>query len=114
MDLKLMKSHGQHAIGFVDIFELDNYKKATCIVNYLPMFNELYRHVHVTILIEGKSGDWTDCEVKELLNDICDYVKEKENDKFKYGNKLSYINTQMFYIDKIKNFELLNHGDFAF
>ena len=113
MNLKLKESRGQDAIGFVDIYELDYDKNATCIVNYLPMFDESYCHVYVTVLLEGERREWTKGEISEILNGLCEDVELNEEKKFETGKKLSYVNYQLIYIDKIENFDSI-HGDFSY
>lgn len=113
MNLKLKESRGQYELGFVDIYELDDYKNATCIVNYLPMFDESYCHVYVTIFFEGEKNHWTKGEVSDIMYFLCEDVKLNEEKKFKSGKKLSYVNYQLIYGDKIKNLDSL-HGEYSY
>jgi len=115
MKFKLKTSQGQLEIGFIDMYELEYSKKAICVVNYLPQFKEIKtQSIHVTLLLEGRKGDWSDGEIKEMLNDMGEYIKINESAKFKSGEKLDYFNTQMFYISKLTDVELLSHGDFSY
>jgi hypothetical protein len=115
MNYKLKTSRGQDAIGFLDIYELEYSKNAICIINYLPIFKDsLLQNISLTILFEGIKEDWTEGEINEIMNDMSEFVLKNENEKFRYGQKMNYLNTQLFYIANINGFELLNHGDFSF
>jgi hypothetical protein len=106
---------GQYEIGFVDVYMLEYNKNAISIIHYIPQFKVMESQVvDVTLILEGKKNDWTDGEIKGILTDMSDYVVRNEKERFKFLNNLNYINTQMFYMSKITEFELLNHGDYFF
>lgn len=105
---------GQYEIGFIDVFQLNKKQKAISIIHYLPQHTDKQQRVVFTLILEGDKKDWTDGTIDRIMHDAELQIKNSEYFKFNNLNSLEYMNTQIFTIKTIENFNYLNHGDFSF
>ena len=111
---KQMAERGQYEIGFIDIYELVYKQKAIAIIHYLPQHSQTKQRVVFTLILEGIKKDWTDGIISNIFEDVENRVKNVECFKFNNYNSIEYMDTQIFTIDKIENFDYFNHGDVSF
>lgn len=105
---------GQYGIGFIDVYELVGFKKAIGIINYLPQFDQVKQRVVFTLILEGLKTDWTKGTINGIFEDVENRIKNVEYFKFNNYNSLEYMDTQIFTIKSIDDFDYMNHGDFSF
>ncbi|WP_299568474.1 hypothetical protein [uncultured Pedobacter sp.] len=107
--------HGAFAHGYVDLFKTTvKEKKAYAIINYLPQFEDKDSKVVLTLLLEGEEGEWTKGEIKSMMYDAEERVREVARVKFKIHNVLDYMTAQFFYLKDVDGFAFGNSADFAF
>lgn len=111
---KQIAERGEFGIGFIDIYELMMVRKAIAIIHYLPQFDQVKQRVVFTLILEGKKNDWTDGVINNIFEDVESRIKNVEYFKFNNYNSLDYMDTQIFTIKSIADFDYLNHGDFSF
>jgi hypothetical protein len=105
---------GQYPIGFIDIYELMNKNRAIAIIHYLPQHESVKQRVVFTLILEGKKTNWTDGTISRIFEDVENRILNVEYFKFNNYNSLDYMDTQIFTIKSIDDFDYLNHGDFTF
>lgn len=105
---------GQSAIGYVDVYELVNNNKAIAIIHYLPQYEQTKQRVMFTLILEGNKTNWTDGTISRIFEDAESRILNVEYFKFNNYNSLDYMDTQIFTVKSIDNFDYLNHGDYTF
>jgi len=111
---KQIAERGQYELGFIDIYELVYEKKAIAIIHYLPQHTQVKQRVVFTLILEGKKGDWTNGIINNIFEDIENRIKNIEYFKFNNFNSLEYMDSQIFIIKQIQDFDYFSHGDFSF
>ena len=111
---KQIAERGQYEIGFIDIYELVYKQKAIAIIHYLPQHGITNQRVVFTLILEGIKRDWTEGTLSNIFEDVENRIKNIEVLKFNNFSSLEYMDTQIFTINRIEDFDYLNHGDFTF
>jgi hypothetical protein len=111
---KQIAERGQYGIGFIDIYELVNKQKAIAIIHYLPQHSETKQRIVFTLILEGKKRDWTEGTISNIFEDAETRIQNAEYFRFNNFNALEYMDTQIFNIKNIEDFDYFNHGDQAF
>ncbi|HWD86793.1 MAG TPA: hypothetical protein VG367_01620 [Mucilaginibacter sp.] len=111
---KKLAGRGQYEIGFIDVYKLIYRKKAIAIIYYLPQHSDKQQRVILTLILEGEKLNWTDGDLNGIFEDAENTIKNAEYFKFNNFNSLEYMDTQLFTIKSIEDFQLLNYGDFSF
>ncbi|KAB2915993.1 MAG: hypothetical protein F9K23_09685 [Bacteroidetes bacterium] len=111
---KKIAERGQLAIGYIDVYELVNKNKAIAIIYYLPQYDETKQRVMFTLILEGDKTNWTEGTISNIFEDAESRILNVEHFKFNNYNSLDYMDTQMFTVKSIDNFDYLNHGDYTF
>jgi hypothetical protein len=104
---------GQSATGYVDVFELVGTNKAIAIIHYLPQYEQTKQRVMLTLILEGSKTIWTDGTLSRIFEDAEYRILNVECEKFNNFNSLDYMDTQMFTVKSIEDFDYLSHGDQA-
>ncbi|WP_339706891.1 hypothetical protein [Algoriphagus aquimarinus] len=105
---------GQSAIGYVDVYELLNMNKAIAIIHYLPQYEQVQQRVMFTLIIEGDKINWTEGIISSIFEDAESRILNVEYFKFNNYNSLDFMDTQVFTVKNIDNFDYLSHGDYKF
>ena len=111
---KKIAERGQSSIGYVDVFQLIGTNRAIVIIHYLPQYEETQQRIMFTLILEGSKSNWTDGMIDGIFEDAEKRIFNVEFDKFNNLNTLEYMDTQIFTIKSIEDFEYLNHGDLKF
>jgi hypothetical protein len=111
---KKIAEKGQYEIGFIDVYEIVYKLKAIAIINYLPQFEQKKQRVIFTLILEGIKSNWTEGTISNIFEDVENRIKGVEYFKFNNFNSLDYMDTQIFTIKRIENFNYFNHGDLSF
>lgn len=111
----MLAEKGQFDIGFVDVLEfVERENKAIMIIHYLPQSGAEKQRVLLTLLLEGQKRDWTEGTLASFIEDAKTHINQVEIVKFNSFDNLKYMDTQIFVIQNLDNFEYLNHGDVGF
>ncbi|WP_341901275.1 hypothetical protein [Fluviicola taffensis] len=108
---KRIAERGQSSIGYVDVFQLIGNHRAIVIIHYLPQYEDTQQRIMFTLILEGNKSNWTDGMINRIFEDAEKRIFNVEFDKFNNLNTLEYMDTQIFTIKCIDDFEYLNHGD---
>ena len=111
---KNIAERGQYSTGFIDIYELIQKPKAFAIIYYLPQYEQTKQRVLFTLILEGEKINWTKGMISNIFEDAENRIKNAEYFKFNNFNSLEHMDTQIFTVKNIDNFDYLNHGDFTF
>ncbi len=111
---KRIAERGQASIGYIDVFELIGKNKAIAIIHYLPQYEHTNQRVMFTLILEGNKSNWTDGMISNIFEDAESRIQNVEFEKFNNWNKLDYMDTQIFTMKNIEDFDYLNHGDYTF
>ena len=111
---KKIAERGESAIGYIDVYELVDKNKAIAIIHYLPQYEQTKQRVMFTLILEGDKTNWTDGTISNIFEDTESRILNVEHFKFNNYNSLDYMDTQMFTVKSIDNFDYLNHGDYTF
>lgn len=105
---------GQSSTGYVDVYELADKNRAIAIIHYLPQYEQTKQRVMFTLILEGDKSNWTDGTISSIFEDAESRIFNVEFIKFNNLNSLDYMDTQIFTVKSIDNFDYLNHGDWSF
>ena len=105
---------GQYELGFIDIFEIQLHKKAIAIIHYLPQHTHKNKRVIFTLILEGSKADWTEGTLHKIFEDAESGIRDAEGFKFNNVNQLDYMDTQIFSVKNIEDFDYFSHGDYNF
>lgn len=113
---KKLDSRGQKDTGSADMFHLEHLgMKAICVIHYFPQFeNDTKEKVELTILLQQPKDKWTEGFISSIFHDMEDIIKDHEAVKFRFLNKLEYINCKIIYLDNIDGIQLGFVGDYNF
>ena len=67
-----------------------------------------------TLILEGDKTNWTDGTISSIFEDAESRIFNVEFIKFNNLNSLDYMDTQIFTVKSIDNFDYLSHGDYSF
>ncbi len=105
---------GQYETGFVDIYELVDEKKAIVIIYYLSQHEHTKQRVILTVILEGKKENWTKGDIRNIFEDIEYTITKIDHTKLNSIHTLEYLDTQIFTVKSIEDFDYLSHGDYNF
>jgi hypothetical protein len=67
-----------------------------------------------TLLLEGKKRDWKKGNVSNIFEGAENRIKNVGYFKFNNFNTFEYMDTQLFTVNKIEDFDYLNHSNQIF
>jgi hypothetical protein len=114
LNWKKQNSRGQDALGYVDIYETDGTDKVISVIHYLPQHTHTQQRVVLTVVLEGERSKWTDGTIDGIFEFAENEVKANSLTKFKNQTVLPHLDTQLFTVKNIEEFEYFNHGDKSF
>ena len=111
---KEVVSRGQSATGFIDVLELENKGKAIAIIHYLSQHTHTEPRIIFTLILEGNKINWTTGIIASIFEDIENKILLKTSRNLTTFNSLEYLDTQIFTVSNIDDFDYLSHGDSSF
>ena len=105
---------GQPLFGFVDVFELTGRGHAIVIIKYLAQHSDNQQRVVLTVLLEGKKGDWSDAMLSDIIDDARNRIAVVEVAKFTKFNSLELLEVYYFYIKDLAGFDYVSHSDLPY
>jgi hypothetical protein len=111
---KSLAERGQPAFGFVDVFKLTGRGTAVVIIKYLAQHTDPQQRIVLTVLLEGKRGQWTDGMIDGINEDVENRIRVLELVKFTKFNTLDHLEAYYFYIQSLEGLDYISHGDLGF
>ena len=80
----------------------------------MPQHGQTKQRAVFLLILEGKKRDWTEGTISNIFEDAENRIKNAGYFKFNNFDTLEYMDTQIFTVNKIEDFDYFNHGDQTF